>query len=79
MAFLTAPASLVFDRLFFQVLEGLNNGGLHVARLGYAYQRAISRADGDFGLVAMLLDGENHLGIELIAQNFSDFGQAGFN
>jgi hypothetical protein len=29
--------------------------------------------------VAVLFDGENHLAIEFITQNFTDFGEAGFD
>ena len=52
---------------------------LHVAGLRLADQRAVARADGDFGFVAALFDGQDHLGFKLVAQNFADFGQAGFD
>ena len=79
VAFLAAPARLVFDRLLFQMLEGFVDGGLHVAGLGFADQRSVARADGDFRFVAALFDGQDHFGIKFVAQDFADFGQAGFD
>jgi hypothetical protein len=35
--------------------------------------------DSDFGFMPVLLNRENHLGIEFVAKNFADFGEAGFN
>jgi hypothetical protein len=51
----------------------------HVLGLGQADQRAVAGADGDFGLVAVLLDSENDFAIKSVAQNFADFCEAGFN
>ena len=50
----------------------------HVLGLSQADQRAIARADGDFGFVAMLLDGKDDVGVKAVAQNFADFCEAGF-
>ena len=66
-ALLGLPSGLVFDRLLFQMVEGFADGDGHVAGLGQADERAVARADGDFGFVAVLFDGENHLGFEFVA------------
>ncbi len=79
VAFFAAPSGLVFDRLLFQMVEGLVDRSLHVAGLSFAHQRSVPRADRDFRLVAALFDGQNDLGIELVAQNFADFRQPGFD
>ncbi len=79
MALLAAPAGLVFDRLLFQVVDGLVDGGLHVAGLSYADQRSVARADGDFRFVTVFFDGQDYLAIEFVAENLADFGQAGFD
>ena len=66
-ALLRHPAGFVFDRLFFEVVEGFADGDGHVLGLSQADQRAIARADGDFGFVAMLFDGEDDIGIKSVA------------
>src|SRR5580704_8581207 len=72
------PASFVFHRLLFQVVEGFVDGDRHVLGLGQADQRAVARADGDFGFVAVLLYGEDHLGFKFVAEDFSEFGDPAF-
>ena len=72
------PASFVFHGLLFQVVEGFVDGDRHVLGLGQADQRAVGRADGDLGFVAMLFDCEDHLGFESVAQDFAEFCEAGF-
>ena len=61
------------------MVEGFVDGDGHVLGLSQADQRAIARADGDFGFVAVLFDGEDDLGFKSVAQNFADFCEAGFN
>ncbi len=78
VAFLGAPAGLVFDRLFFQMIESFVDGGGHVAGLGESDQRTVARADGDLGLVAVLLDRQNDLGFKFVAQDFADFCRGRF-
>ena len=72
------PAGLVFHRLLFEVVEGFVDGDGHVLGLGQADERAVARADGDFGFVAVLFDGEDDFGFEFVAEDFADFGEAGF-
>ncbi len=78
-ALLRLPVRLVLDGLLFEVIESLVDRDGHVLGLSQADQRAVARADGDFGFVAVLFDGEDHLGFKSIAQNFADLGEAGFN
>jgi hypothetical protein len=54
-------------------------GDCHVGGLRQPDHRAIGRVDGDFGLVAALFDGQNHLGFEAVAQDFADFSKPGFD
>ena len=61
------------------MVECLVDRGLHVTGLRFAYQGTVPRGDGDFRFVAALFDGEDDLRIELVAQDFSDLGQAGFD
>ena len=79
VAFLAAPASLVFDCLLFQVIDGLVDGGLHVPGLSDPHQRSVARADGDFRLVAVLFDGQDYFAVKFVAENLADFCQAGFD
>ncbi len=79
VALLGPPAGLVLDRLLLQMFEGLVDGGRHVTGLGFTDQGAVARVNGDFGLVAALLDRQDDLGFKFVAQNFADFGKAGFN
>ncbi len=74
-----APARLVFDCLFFQMIESLVDGRLHVAGLGQSDQRSVARADGDFCFVAVLLHGQDYFGFKFVAKDFTDFQQAGFD
>ena len=60
------------------MVESFVDGDGHVLGLSQADQRAIARADGDFGFVAVLLDGEDDLGFKAVAENFADFCEAGF-
>src|SRR5579864_182759 len=60
-------ASLVLEGLFFQMVKRFSDGSPHVASLRQSDQRTDTRVDCDFCLVTVLLDGENHLGVELIA------------
>src|SRR5579862_719968 len=76
---LRLPPRLVLDRLLLEVLKGFVDGDRHVLRLSQANQRAIARIDGDFGFMAVLLDGEYHLGFESVAEDFADLGEAGFD
>ena len=73
------PARLVFDRLLFEMVEGFVDGDAHVLGLSEADQRTIAGANGDFGFMTVLLDGQNDLGFESVAQDFADFREAGFN
>ena len=66
MTFPGAPARLVLDRLFLQVVERFVHRGDHIPGLSKANQRSISRTNRDLRLVAMLLHGKNHLGLELV-------------
>ena len=61
------------------MVERFVDGDGHVPGLGQADQRSIAGADGDFGFVAVLLDGENDFAVKPVAQNFADFCEAGFN
>ena len=79
MALLAAPARVVLDRLLLQVIERFADGGDHVSGLRQSDQRAIARADGDFGFVAVFLDRQDHLGFKFVAQDLADFCQAGFD
>ena len=72
------PAGFVFHRLLFEVVEGFVDGNRHVFGLGQADQRAVARADGDFGFVAVLFYGEDDLGFESVAEDFAEFSDAGF-
>ncbi len=60
------------------MVERLVDGSLHVSGLRQADQLAVSRTDGDFRFVAVLLDCEDHLGFKLVAQNSADFREARF-
>ena len=72
------PASLVFDRLFFQVIDGFVYRDAHVFRLRQPDQRPLGRINGDFGFMTVFFDGEDNFGFELITKNFADFCEAGF-
>src|SRR5258707_13292681 len=61
------------------MIEGFVDGHGHVLGLGQADQRTIARADGDFGFMTVLLDGEDELGFEFVAYYFGEFRAAGFN
>jgi hypothetical protein len=76
-ALLRHPAGFVFDRLFFEMVESFADSNGHVLGLSQSDDGAIARADGDFGFVAMLLDGEDDFAVESVAQNFADFCEAG--
>ncbi len=60
------------------MIEGFVDGDGHVFGLSQADDRAVAGADGDFGFVTMLFDGEDDIGIKSVAQNFADFREAGF-
>src|SRR5438270_3292005 len=77
-ALLRHPLCLIFDRLLFQVVDGLVHRNGHVLGLSQADQWTIAGADGDFGFVAVFFDGEDNIGIKSVAQNFADFAKAGF-
>src|SRR5271170_7792207 len=79
MTFLGAPAGLVFDGLFFQMLDGFVDGRGHVAGLSQSDERSVARADGDLSLVAAFLDGKDDFGLEFVSQDFADFRKARFN
>src|SRR5580700_3323503 len=78
-AFLRLPARFVFDGLLFQMVERFIDGDDHFPGLGQANQRAVAGADVDFSFVAVLFDGEDHLGFKSVAENFADLGEAGFD
>ena len=61
------------------MLEGFVDGDAHVIGLRHANQRSVTRTDGNFGFVAVLLDRKDHLGIEFISEDLADFSEAGFN
>src|SRR6202142_1715569 len=61
------------------MVERVVDGGDHVVRLRESDDRTVGWVDGDFGLVAVLLDGENHLGFESVAKDFADFIESSFN
>ena len=50
-----------------EVFEGLVHSGFHVACLGEANDGPVARTDGDFGFVAVLLHGQDHLGFKPIS------------
>src|SRR5581483_12418208 len=66
-------------RLLLEMLDGAVDCGLHVSSLRESNQRPVAWADGDLGLMAVLLDGEDHLGFKFVSEDFADFGEAGFN
>ena len=61
------------------MLDGFADGGSHVAGLSQPDERSVARADGDFSFVAVFLDRQDNFGFEFVAQDFADFGKAGFN
>ena len=74
VAFLGAPAGLVFDCLFLEMIESFADGGRHVASLSQSDEGAVARGNGDLGLVTVLFDGEDDLGFKLVAEDLADFG-----
>jgi hypothetical protein len=58
------------------MFEGLIDGRTHITGLSQSHNRSIARADCDLGLVAVLFHGQDHFGVEFIAQNFADFCKA---
>ena len=72
-------AAVVLQRLGFDVLDGLIHGGDHVGRFGQADKVSAAPLHGNFGDVAMLFDGENDLALEVFAQDFGEFAEAGFH
>src|SRR5437867_1679849 len=79
VALLAAPARFIFYGLLFEMLEGFVDGDAHVIGLRHANQRSVTRTDGNFGFVAVLLDRKDHLGIEFISEDLADFSEAGFS
>ena len=61
------PAGFVFDRLLLEVVESFVDGDGHVLGLSKADQRTVAGADGDFGFVTVLFNGEDDLGFEAVA------------
>src|ERR1700722_3300531 len=61
------------------MVERFIDGDDHFPGLGQANQRAVAGADVDFSFVAVLFDGEDHLGFKSVAENFADLGEAGFD
>ena len=57
----------------------LADGQMHVVGLREPDDGTVPRGDGDFGLVAVLFHGEDHLGFEFVSENLADFGEAGFD
>ena len=71
-----ADAALVLDRLAVNAVKSFTDGGHHLGGLGHAYDGMIAHGDGDLRFVAVLFHGENHMSIEVIAQDFSDLDEA---
>ncbi len=63
----------------FDAFQRLVDGGKHVGGNREADNGMIARRDGDLCLMAMFFYRENDFNFEVIAENFSDFCQAGFN
>jgi hypothetical protein len=61
------------------VLEGLVDGGYHVGGLGQADEVALAALHGDFGDKAVLLAGQNDLGLEVLTEDFGELAEAVFD
>src|SRR5579862_6526919 len=72
------PFRFVLHCLLFEMVERSADRDHHIFGLSQADQRAISRVDGDLGLMAVLFDAEDGLGFEAITKNLADFCETGF-
>jgi hypothetical protein len=61
------------------MIEGFADGDRHILGLRKADQGSISRINRDLCFMAVFLDGEDYLGLELVAQDFADFGETSFH
>src|SRR5690349_23414370 len=77
-AFFRLPAGLVLDGLLLEMIESFVDRDRHVFCLGKADERSIAGINRNFGFMAVFFDSEDDFGFELIAEDFADFGEAGF-
>ena len=74
-----AAAAVVPQRLRLDVLQGLVDGGHHVGGLGQSDQVAAAALYRDFRDVAVLFHRQDDFALDVFAQDFGEFGEAGFD
>jgi hypothetical protein len=74
-----AAAAVIFEHLGLNVLQRLIDGDQHVRRFGQTDQVSAAPLDRNFRDVAVLLDGQNDLALDVVAQDFDEFAEAGFH
>jgi hypothetical protein len=74
-----AAATIVTKDLGLDMLQRLIDGDDHVGSFGQTDQVPAPTLHRNFGDVAVLLDSENDFALEVIAQDFGEFAEAGFN
>ena len=74
-----AAAAIVPQGLGLDVLERLVDGGQHVGGFRQPDQVSAAPLHRDFRDVAVLLDGQDDLALEVFTQNFGELGEAEFD
>ncbi len=74
-----AAASVALERLGLDVLQRLIDGGHHVGSLGQSDEMAAAALHRDFRDEAVLFDGQDDLALEVLTEDFREFGEAEFH